>query len=316
MQALHFKKSLTFKKNLPSIDIPGECHVRVLLAGICSTDLEITKGYMGFAGIPGHEFVGVVERSDDSAWIGKRVVGEINASCGDCCFCVRGMKNHCSRRTVLGILGRNGSFADALSLPVQNLHPVPDEISDEEAVFVEPLAAAFRILEQLSLQSEERVTLLGDGKLGLLIAQVLKGRCRLVVVGTHPERRTLLERWGIDFLSVEQARPLRALSDIVIDATGSSKGFGLAQQLVRPEGTILLKTTCAGKPKIDLAQVVINEITVIGSRCGPFPAAIEALRKREIDLPPLISEIYPLKKGREAFLRAGEKDILKVFLRP
>jgi threonine dehydrogenase-like Zn-dependent dehydrogenase len=316
MQALYFKKSLTFKKNLPSIVKPGECRIRVLLAGICSTDLEITKGYMGFSGIPGHEFVGVVEQSDDSDWIGKRVVGEINAACGDCCFCIRGMKNHCARRTVLGILGRDGSFAESLSLPIQNLHPLPNEISDEEAVFVEPLAAAFRILEQLPLRSDERVTLLGDGKLGLLIAQALKGTCRLVVVGSHPERRSLLEKWGIDFLSVREAEPLRALSDIVIDATGSPKGFDFAQERVRPGGTIVVKTTCAGKPKIDLARVVINEITVIGSRCGPFPPAIKALRERKVDTHSLISEVYPLRKGKEALRRAAEKGALKILLRP
>ncbi|HZR46160.1 MAG TPA: alcohol dehydrogenase catalytic domain-containing protein, partial [Candidatus Manganitrophaceae bacterium] len=161
MRALTFKKSLAFKKNLSPVDRPDECRVRVLLAGICSTDLEITKGYMEFSGVPGHEFVGVVEKSNDPRWIGKRVVGEINAACGACCFCIRGMKNHCAQRTVLGILGRDGSFAEFLSLPVQNLHPVPDEISDEEAVFVEPLAAAFRILEQLPIRFEDRVTLLG-----------------------------------------------------------------------------------------------------------------------------------------------------------
>jgi threonine dehydrogenase-like Zn-dependent dehydrogenase len=316
MQALYFKKSLTFKKTLAPIDRAGECRVRVRLAGICSTDLEITKGYMGFAGIPGHEFVGVVDRSDDPEWMGKRVVGEINAACGDCCFCIRGMRNHCSRRTVLGILGRNGSFAEHLFLPAQNLHPVPDELSDEEAVFAEPLAAAFRILEQVAVGPGDRITLLGDGKLGLLTAQALKGRCRLIVVGKHPERRTLLEKWGIEFLSVEEAEPLRALSDVVIDATGSPKGFNLAQQLVRPQGTIVLKTTCAGRSKVDLSRVVIDETTVIGSRCGPFPPALESLQGRKIDVQSLISEIYPLKKGKEALREAAKQGVLKILLRP
>lgn len=316
MQALTFKKSLTVKKNLPPAGLPNECRVRVLLAGLCSTDLEITKGYMGFSGIPGHEFVGVVEKSDDPRWIGKRVVGEINAACGDCCFCLRGMKSHCARRTVLGILGRNGSFAEFLSLPTQNLHPVPDEISDEEAVFVEPLAAAFRILEQLPIRFEDRVTLLGDGKLGLLIAQALKGKCRLVVIGRHPERRDLVEKWGIDFLSASETNPLRKLSDIVIDATGSSSGFALAQQLVRPQGTIVLKTTCAGKPKVDLARVVIDEVTVIGSRCGPFKPALEALAQKKIDVRSLIEETFPLKKGKEAFRKAAKRGVLKVLLKP
>lgn len=316
MQALAFKKSLTFKKNFVPIDRPGECQVRVRLAGICSTDLEITKGYMDFSGIPGHEFVGVVEHSGDPAWIGKRVVGEINAACGDCCFCVRGMKNHCSKRTVLGILGRDGSFAELLSLPAQNLHPVPDGISDEEAVFVEPLAAAFRILEQRPLSPGDRVTLLGDGKLGLLIAQALKGKCRLIVIGRHPERLPFLEKWGIDFLPLSEAGALRALSDIVIDATGAPQGFALAQQLVRPEGTIILKTTCAGKPKIDFARVVIDEVTVIGSRCGPFKPALEALQQKKIDVHSLISEIFPLKKGKEAFRKAAGRGVLKILLRP
>ena len=316
MQALTFKKSLTFKKNLPPAGLLNECRVRVLLAGLCSTDLEITKGYMGFSGVPGHEFVGVVEKSDDPRWIGKRVVGEINAACGACCFCIRGMKNHCAQRTVLGILGRDGSFAEFLSLPAQNLHPVPDEISDEEAVFVEPLAAAFRILEQLPIRFEDRVTLLGDGKLGLLIAQALKGKCRLVVIGRHPERRALVEKWGIDFLPASEAKPLRKLSDIVIDATGSSSGFALAQQLVRPQGTIVLKTTCAGKPKVDLARLVIDEVAVIGSRCGPFEPALEALAQRKVDIPPLISECLPLRKGKSAFKKAAERGVLKVLLKP
>ena len=316
MQGLSFKKTLTFRKNLPLPAASDEARIRVSLAGICSTDLEIAKGYMDFHGVLGHEFVGVVESAPDSAWIGKRVVGEINAACGECCFCVRGMRNHCTQRTVLGILGRDGSFAECLSLPIQNLHPVPENLTDEEAVFTEPLAAAFRITEQISIGLEARVALLGDGKLGLLIAQVLKDRCRLTVVGRHAERKALLERWGVQSLSSDQIAPLHHLSDIVIDATGSPKGFDLAQQLVRPQGTIVLKTTCAGRPKVDLARVVIDEVTVVGSRCGPFAPALAALAWKKIDIDPLISEIFPLKRGQEAFRKAAGRGVLKVLLRP
>jgi threonine dehydrogenase-like Zn-dependent dehydrogenase len=316
MQGLFFKKSLSFKKNLPLPSAPDEARIRVSRAGICSTDLEIAKGYMGFQGVLGHEFVGVVEVAPDPAWIGKRVVGEINAACGNCCFCVRGMRNHCNQRTVLGILGRDGSFAEQLSLPIQNLHPVPENLTDEEAVFTEPLAAAFRIIEQIAIRPEDRVTLLGDGKLGLLIAQVLKDRCRFVVIGRHAERKNLLEQWGIQSLSTDQTTPLRHLSDIVIDATGSPKGFDLAQQLVRPQGTIILKTTCAGRPKVDLAKVVIDEVTVVGSRCGPFEPALEALFQKKVDVRPLITEVFPLKKGKEAFRKAAERGVLKVLLHP
>lgn len=316
MQGLFFKKSLSLKKNLPLPAASDEARIRVSLAGICSTDLEIAKGYMGFQGVLGHEFVGVVEAAPDRAWIGKRVVGEINAACGKCCFCVRGMRNHCSQRTVLGILGRDGSFAEQISLPIQNLHPVPENLADEEAVFTEPLAAAFRITEQLSIGLDARVTLLGDGKLGLLIAQVLQNRCRLIVVGRHTERKTLLEQWGIQSLPLDQTAPLHHLSDIVIDATGSPKGFDLAQQLVRPQGTIVLKTTCAGRPKVDLAKVVIDEVMVVGSRCGPFAPALKALAQKKVDVRPLITEAYPLKKGKEAFRKAAERGVLKVLLRP
>lgn len=316
MQGLFFKKSLSLRKNLPLPSAPDEARIRVSLAGICSTDLEIAKGYMGFHGTLGHEFVGVVEAAPDRAWIGKRVVGEINAACGGCCFCVRGMRNHCSQRTVLGILGRNGSFAESLSLPIRNLHLVPENLTDEEAVFTEPLAAAFRITEQLAIRPEDRVTLLGDGKLGLLIAQVLKDRCRLVVVGRHTERKGLLEQRDIQSLSPDQTVPLHHLSDIVIDATGSPKGFDLAQQLIRPQGTIVLKTTCAGRPKVDLAKVVIDEVTVVGSRCGPFEPALEALAQKKVDVRWLITEVFPLKRGKEAFRKAAERGALKVLLRP
>lgn len=316
MQGLSFKKTLTLRKNLPPPSESNEARIRVSLAGICSTDLEIAKGYMGFEGILGHEFVGVVEAAPDSNWIGRRVVGEINAACGECCFCVRNMRNHCAQRTVLGILGRDGSFAEQLSLPIQNLHLVPENLTDEEAVFTEPLAAAFRIIEQLSIRPEDRVTLLGDGKLGLLIAQVLKERCRLTVIGRHTERKALLDRWDVPSISLDQTTPLRHLSDIVIDATGSPKGFDLAQQLVRPQGTIVLKTTCAGRPKVDLAKVVIDEVTVIGSRCGPFAPALEALTQKKVDVYPLITEVFPLKKGKQAFRKAAERGVLKVLLRP
>ncbi len=271
---------------------------------------------MGFQGIPGHEFVGEVIESPDRTWIGKRVVGEINAACGRCWDCQCGRQNHCPHRSVLGILNRNGSFAERLSLPLKNLHLVPDKLSDEAAVFTEPLAAAFRILEQCRIKKRDRVILLGDGKLGLLIAQVLKTRCRLLVLTKHQERKTLLEKWGIESYPTSKRKALSQSGNIGIDATGKPRGFAFAQQLVQPLGTIILKTTCAGRARYPLTPIVINECTVIGSRCGPFRPALQALKDGEIDLSSFISEIYPLKKGRAAFKRAGQKGTLKVLLKP
>ncbi len=315
MRALVFDKELRYVKNYP-VPEPGadEALIRVALAGICSTDIEITKGYMGFKGIPGHEFVGRVEKCSNKALTGKRVVGEINLGCGTCSYCRNHMQSHCPRRSVLGIVNKDGVFAEYVTLPVRNLHPIPDSISDEEAVFVEPLAAAFEITEQMSISSADKVCVLGDGKLGLLVAQVLSATgCNLITVGKHREKLSLLEQRGL-------RTRLRSLFeekdfDIVVDCTGSLSGMKTALDIVRPRGTIVLKTTLAKKSQIDLNYLVINEIRVIGSRCGPFPKAIQAIKSGKIDLHPLISGVLSLKDGTRVFQHGTSRYALKVVLR-
>jgi threonine dehydrogenase-like Zn-dependent dehydrogenase len=291
----------------------GEALVQVHTAGICNTDLEITRGYQRFAGILGHEFAGEVVESDDPSWLGRRVCGEINISCGACDLCVAGLRTHCRRRTVLGILRRNGVFADFLALPVRNLHAIPDSVPDSEAVFVEPLAAAFEILEQVDILSSMRVLILGDGKLGLLCAQVIASTgADLLVLGQHPEKWSVLKSAGIPAALSDEATPKSA--DVVIEATGSSSGLEAALQSVQPRGTIVLKSTVAVPSSLDLAPLVVNEVTVVGSRCGPFERAIEALASRQVDVQSLISERYPLEDGVRAIERAAAPGVLKVLL--
>ncbi len=280
----------------------GEALVRVRLAGICNTDLEIVRGYMGYEGVPGHEFVGEVD--------GQRVAGEINAACGACDTCRAGLERHCPNRTVLGILGRDGAFAEYLSLPRRNLHPLPDSLDDELAVFVEPTAAAFEIVEQVRLAPEDRVAVLGDGKLALLIAQVLRDRCRLRVFGKHPEKLALLREIE---MSVE---PPSGQFEVVVEATGSERGFQQALELVRPRGTLVLKSTVAEGAQLNLAPLVINEVTVVGSRCGPFGPAIRALASGAVDPRPMISASYRLRDGLAAFEHAVQPGVLKVLLQP
>ncbi|MFQ6093152.1 MAG: alcohol dehydrogenase catalytic domain-containing protein, partial [bacterium] len=292
----------------------GEALIRVLFAGICNTDVELMKGYMGFEGILGHEFVGVVEECDDQEWVGERVVGEINCGCGKCELCQNGFAKHCPERTVLGILDRNGAFADYLTLPVENLHGVPDSITDEEAVFVEPLAAAFRIVEQAAIASSDRVIVLGDGKLGLLVGQVLQlTGCGLTVIGRHQSKLEILQHRGIETSLDGQYGGKRA--DIVVDCTGSPEGFESVRGLVRPQGTLILKSTFSERLNLDLTPVVIDEITVVGSRCGPFGPAIDALAEKAVDVRPLITRTVPLEKAREAFDLASEGETLKVLLK-
>lgn len=292
----------------------GEALVKVSCAGICATDLEITKGYMGFSGVPGHEFTGVVEECFDDRFEGRRVTGEINLWCGKCDYCRKGMRNHCLSRTVLGILGRDGAFADYLTIPVRNLHPLPDSITDEEGVFVEPLAAVYEIAEQVDLSRIDNACVLGDGRLGLLAAMALESLgCRVIAVGRHPEKLGLLESRGI-----KTAVGVEGLSrdfGLVVDCTGSTDGFNDALGLVRPRGVVVLKTTVAERKAADLNRVVIDEITVIGSRCGPFKPAIAALAEKTVDVAPLISKVFPLDEGVEAIEHAGRKGALKVLLR-
>ena len=316
MKALVFDKSLQFVPNYPDPSPRlNEALIRVTRAGVCNTDLEIVKGYMGFTGVLGHEFVGVVESAPKKELVGRRVVGEINCACGACEMCRRGLGRHCPTRTVLGILSRDGAFAERLTLPVENLHVVPDELADDEAVFTEPVAAAFEIIEQLPyLGPTYSVVVLGDGKLGLLVAQVLVTTgCRLVAVGKHPEKLGILQARKIATRLLIECGDDQF--DIVVDCTGSPSGFELASKLVRPRGTIVLKSTVAGAAPLNLAPLVINEITVIGSRCGPFPPALQALRARKVDVRPLISAAYPIEEGVAAMHCAAQKGALKVLLR-
>ncbi len=298
------------------VDRGEEVLVRVRYAGICGTDLQILRGYAGFRGVPGHEFVGVVEEADDEKLVGKRVVGEINVACGRCDMCGVGLKRHCRNRTVLGIKGRDGSFSEYLRLPAENLHVVPQEVTDEEAVFVEPLAAALEIVEQVHLEPTYRAAVIGDGRLANLIAQVLRHRVQeLKVYGKHERKLGILESLGIE-TATSVAEDERWKYDVVVEATGSESGLKTAIELVRPRGTVVLKSTIAGDYRIDLAPVVVNEVRIVGSRCGQFPPAIAALKRRVVDVKRLIDGVYPLENYLEAFDAAASPNTLKVLLTP
>ncbi len=293
---------------------PGEALVRVAVAGVCNTDIEILNGYMGFKGVLGHEFVGVVEQSENEHLVGRRVVGEINCVCRTCHYCKLDMPHHCLNRTVLGILNRNGAFAEYLTLPEMNLHLVPDGMANEVAVFTEPTAAAFRIMEQLEITPNDRVVVLGAGKLGQLIAQVLWLRTKkLVCVGRSAWKLDLLNRLHIR--TAHKDEPVEPGADIVVEATGSPEGLARALELVRPEGTIVLKTTVAGDTCVDMSLPVINEVKIIGSRCGPFRPALEALALGNVEVRQMVSETYDLQDGVEALNRATARDVMKVLLR-
>jgi len=315
MRALYFDGTLHYQADAldPTLP-PGEALIRTRLAGICNTDLEIVRGYMSFTGVPGHEFVGVVDRADDAPeLVGKRVVGEINAYCGQCPTCRRGDPTHCPHRTTLGIYGRDGAMADYFTLPIHLLYPLPDTIPDEWAVFTEPLAAACEITDRLHVRPTDRVVVLGDGKLGLLIAQVLQlSGCDLLAVGRHPEKLALLERRGIRTQTAEEK--VEPGADLVVEATGSPEGFATARALVRPRGHLVLKSTFHGDVTLNLSQVVVDEVTLIGSRCGPFRPALRLLEQRLVDVEPLIHHTFPLADGLVAFERAAAPGVLKVLL--
>jgi len=292
---------------------PFEVLIRVLKAGICRTDLEIIKGYLEFRGILGHEFVGVVQECPDSNLIEKRVVGEINISCGKCIYCLQGMRSHCKNRSALGIENRNGVFAEYVSLPIENIHAIPDAVSDEEAIFVEPLAAALQILDQVHIRPRDNVIILGDGRLGLLCAQVITmSGAQVLAVGKHSEKLEILKKKGIRTCTIDELS--REKADIVVECTGAPSGLRAAFNLVHPRGTIVLKSTYAEQPNLDLSPIVINEITVVGSRCGHFPPAIGFLEKNTIDVVSLISKRFPLEKGVKALQAAKGRDALKVVL--
>jgi threonine dehydrogenase-like Zn-dependent dehydrogenase len=291
---------------------PGEALVRVLRAGICNTDLELLRGYYPYTGILGHEFVGVVAQGPQDL-INRRVVGEINAACGHCRFCLSGQPTHCENRTVLGIVNRHGAFAEYLCLPTKNLHLVPEDVSTEAATFTEPVAAALEIQQQISLSANDRVLVVGDGKLGQLVAQTLAlTGCDLLVVGRHQEKLAHLQSKGIK-TGLADAVTERAF-DISVECTGNPEGFATARRALRPRGTLVLKSTYAGLLSLDASSLVVDEITLIGSRCGPFTPALELLATGQVDVKPLIQARYPLTEGLAAFAKAQTKGVLKVLL--
>ena len=280
-------------------------------AGVCETDLQLIKGYMGFRGVLGHEFVGVAESGD---FAGQRVVGEINCACWRCDTCRSGLPTHCPNRTVLGILNHDGAFADLIAVPQRNLHRVPDSIPDDIAVFTEPVAAAFQIPAQIAIAGTERIVVLGDGRLGNLCTQVLASLADdVLIVGKHQEKLALLEAMGIKTALLSDQLPERSF-DIVVDCTGSESGLPTALKLVRPRGTIVLKTTVAGAQTLAWAPFVIDEVTLVGSRCGPFDRALDALEHGLVDVEPLITDRFSLSNGLMALQRAQEKGVLKVLL--
>jgi alcohol dehydrogenase len=310
----------------------GWALIRVRLAGICNTDIELLRGYHGFRGIPGHEFVGeVTEVHDVSAaqknkWLGRRVCGEINVSCsayGDrsaCDFCKRGLKTHCARRTVLGIVAHDGAFAEFLTLPIENLHLIPDSVSDEQAVFVEPLAAACEILEQVDAKQFREVALLGDGKLAQLIALVLRTAVPCVVMyGKHETKLSLARHAGIKTKKVRgDASDLRKVKEsygLLVEATGSSTGFALAQQMTEPRGTLVLKSTFHGAAPVETWPIVVKELTVVGSRCGPFARALALLHSEEVDPRALVTHTFPMNEAPKAIRFAQKPGVMKVLLK-
>lgn len=314
MKALVFDgRELALRRDYPDPKpAPGEALVRVRLAGICNTDLEILRGYMNFRGVPGHEFVGTVEWAKDRAWLGKRVVGEINCPCWHCPTCEAGRSSHCPNRTTLGIFGRDGAFAQFLSLPVRNLHPVPASISDEEATFAEPLAAALEILEQAHIRPTERVAVIGDGKLGLLVAQAMAlGGAEIHLVGRHTDKMALVKHAVQTHLEGDLP-DLQA--DCVVECSGSPAGFAAARRLLRPRGRLILKSTYHGEVNINLSEVVVDELHLIGSRCGPFAPALRLLEHTWVDVAPMVSGVYELDDWRQAFDAACAKGSLKVLL--
>ncbi len=315
MQAIWLQDQQISLRDVPKPSKPGEALIRIRIAGICSTDLELVKGYYPYAGVLGHEFVGEVVEAPEPDWVGRRVVGEINVACGKCEQCKAGRPTHCENRTVLGIVDRNGVLAEYTTLPLANLHHIPDSVPDEAAVFTEPLAAALEIQEQTQIRPGDRVLLIGAGRLGQLIAQTLAlTGADIRVVARHPQQRQLLADRGIRCIGAEEILPRR--SDIVVEATGSADGFSLARQAVRPRGTLVMKSTFKGKVNIDFSSIVVDEITVLGSRCGPFAPALRLLENREVNPAVLIAASFQLGEGLKAFEKAAQPGTLKVLVQP
>jgi threonine dehydrogenase-like Zn-dependent dehydrogenase len=314
MLAVHLKSGEVSVQQaaIPS-RLPGHALIRLLTAGICNTDLELQRGYYGFTGRPGHEFVGEVVESDTSSLVGARVAGEINLACGHCDYCHLGLGRHCSNRTVLGIVRHPGAFAEYLTLPDTNLHVLPDSISNNEAVFIEPLAAACEILDQVDIPKGAPTAVLGDGKLGLLIAQVLHAHgAKVTLYGRHPEKLKIAQRAGVQ---TSLAQELSSQNyPYVVESTGSSDGLRQAVGIARPRGTVVMKSTVSGNISFDSAPAIVNEITLVGSRCGRFEPAIDLLRKRKIDVLSMLSAEFPLAEAPAAFAEAARSGVLKVLL--
>lgn len=314
IRAVVYDGALRVEHRLAPAAGPGEALIRLRLAGICNTDLELMHGYKGFSGTLGHEFVGQVI-DGPAEWLGRRVVGEINVSCGECDQCQRGMRTHCRARRVLGLLHYDGAFAEVFRLPVENLWAVPDSVPDDAAVFAEPLAAACQVLETAAIVPDARVVVVGVGKLGMLVAQVIRlSGADLVVVARRERQRTLLAGWGIAAAALDELES--GAADVVIDCTGSAAGFAAGLDLVRPRGTIVLKSTYVGLPEADLTRIAVEELRIIGSRCGPFGAALRLLEAGLVDPRPLIEARYPLAEADRALAHAAQPGALKVLLTP
>lgn len=318
MKAVIFDKTLKYVENYEKpTPKKGEALIKVTYGGVCNTDKEITKGYMGYKGILGHEFTGVVEEinDEDKTFLGKRVVGEINLGCKNCEWCAKDLERHCPNRSTLGILAKDGCFAEYVTLPLSNLIEIPENVPDEQAVFVEPLAAGLEILEQMHIQPCQKVMVLGDGKLGLLTALALNA-CGLdvLIVGKHQNKLDIAKNQGVktQLLSEFEQAPK---FDVVVEATGSITGFETSVSCVKPRGTLVLKSTIAASKELNLAPIVINEITILGSRCGRFEPAMRLIASGKIDFSQMISKIYPIEQAVEAFDANNAKDTIKILLK-
>jgi threonine dehydrogenase-like Zn-dependent dehydrogenase len=315
MKALWLENHQLDLRDVPEPAHLGEALIRIRKAGICSTDLELVKGYYPFTGIIGHEFVGEVVAAYDESWVGQRVVGDINVTCGGCEQCRNGRSSHCENRTVLGITKRDGAFAEVTTLPLPNLHRVPASVPDEMAVFTEPLAAALEIQQQVHVQPTDRVLVIGAGRLGQLIAQTLAlTGCDLHVVARHEYQQNILVERGIRIVAEEDVQPWRW--DIVVEATGSPGGFSLARQAIRPRGRLVLKSTYKGELSVNFSSIVVDEVNIIGSRCGPFEPALRLMEKGQVDPTVLIAAEFRLGEALQAFERAAQPGILKVLVTP
>ena len=315
MRALWLENNQIDLREIPRSHKPGEALIKIRKAGICSTDLELVKGYYPYTGILGHEFVGEIVDAENAFWIGQRVVGEINVVCNQCEQCLNGRSTHCENRTVLGIVNRDGTFAEYTNLPIANLHRVPASEPDEMAVFTEPLAAALEIQQQIQIRPTDRVLLVGAGRLGQLIAQTLAlTGCDLRVVARHAHQQNLLEARAIRVITEEEIQPGRW--DVVVEATGSPAGFSQARKAVRPRGTLVLKSTYKGELNVNFSAIVVDEINIIGSRCGPFEPALRLMESRQVNPTDLIADEFKLEDALKAFEHAAEPGVLKVLVQP